>query len=159
MLTLKTVSVVVACYRDAGSVREMYRRLTETLAQVTPSYEIIFVNDASPDNAEELLNEIAAEDNRVTVISHSRNFGSQMAFTSGMRQSIGDAVILMDGDLQDPPEMIPALIAAWNQGYEVVYGVRSRRSESAWMESLRHLFYRVYRQLSYVDVPLDAGDF
>jgi glycosyltransferase involved in cell wall biosynthesis len=159
MLTLKMISVVVACYRDAGNVKEMYRRLTEMLAEEAPNYEIIFVNDNSPDNAEGLLNEIAAGDQRVTVISHSRNFGSQMAFTSGMRQSIGDAVILMDGDLQDPPEMIPALIAAWNQGYEVVYGVRSRRSESAWMESLRHLFYRVYRQLSYVDVPLDAGDF
>jgi dolichol-phosphate mannosyltransferase len=137
MLTLKTVSVVVACYRDAGSVQEMYRRLTETLAQVTPSYEIIFVNDASPDNAEELLNEIAAEDNRVTVISHSRNFGSQMAFTSGMRQSVGQAVALM----------------------EVVYGLRASREEGARMHALRRWFYRVYRRLSYVDVPLDAGDF
>ena len=159
MLTLKTVSVVVACYRDAGSVKEMYRRLTETLAQVTPSYEIIFVNDASPDNAEELLNEIAAEDNRVTVISHSRNFGSQMAFTSGMRQSVGEAVVLMDGDLQDPPEVIPALFAEWVKGYDVVYGVRASRQENARMQALRRWFYRVYRHLSYVDVPLDAGDF
>lgn len=159
MLTLRMVSVVVACYRDAGSVREMYRRLNETLADVTPSYEIIFVNDNSPDDAEELLNEIAAQDSRVTVISHSRNFGSQMAFTSGMRQSIGDAVILMDGDLQDPPEVIPQLIAEWNKGYDVVYGVRSSRVESAWMERFRRAFYRLYRRLSYVDVPLDAGDF
>ena len=159
MLTLKTVSVVVACYRDAGSVKEMYRRLTETLAQVTPSYEIIFVNDASPDNAEELLNEIAAEDNRVTVISHSRNFGSQMAFTSGMRQSVGEAVVLMDGDLQDPPEVLPALFAEWVKGYDVVYGVRTSRAEDARMQALRRWFYRVYRRLSYVDVPLDAGDF
>jgi glycosyltransferase involved in cell wall biosynthesis len=159
MLTLKTVSVVVACYRDAGSVKEMYRRLTETLAQVTPSYEIIFVNDASPDNAEELLNEIAAEDNRVTVISHSRNFGSQMAFTSGMRQSVGEAVVLMDGDLQDPPEAIPALFAEWVKGYDVVYGVRASRQEDARMQALRRWFYRLYRRLSYVDVPLDAGDF
>src|ERR1700730_661416 len=103
MLTLKTVSVVVACYRDAGSVREMYRRLTETLAQVTPSYEIIFVNDASPDNAEELLNEIAAEDNRVTVISHSGNVGSERAYPSDLLQSAGEAVVLLDGDVQDPP--------------------------------------------------------
>jgi glycosyltransferase involved in cell wall biosynthesis len=159
MLTLKTVSVVVACYRDAGSVQEMYRRLTETLEQVTPSYEIIFVNDASPDNAEELLSEIAAEDNRVTVISHSRNFGSQMAFTSGMRQSVGEAVVLMDGDLQDPPEVIPALFAEWVKGYEVVYGVRASREENARMQALRRWFYRIYRRLSYVDVPLDAGDF
>jgi len=159
MLTLKTVSVVVACYRDAGSVREMYRRLTETMAEVTPSYEIIFVNDASPDNAEDLLKEIAAQDNRVTVISHSRNFGSQMAFTSGMRQAVGEAVVLMDGDLQDPPEVIPALFAEWVKGYDVVYGVRASREEDARMVRLRRLFYRIYKRLSYVDVPLDAGDF
>lgn len=159
MLTLRMVSVVVACYRDAGSVREMYRRLTETLENVTPTFEIIFVNDNSPDNAEELLNEIAAGDTRVTVISHSRNFGSQMAFTSGMRQSIGDAVILMDGDLQDPPEVIPELISEWNKGYDVVYGIRATRAENEHMERLRRGFYRLYRRLSYVDVPLDAGDF
>jgi polyisoprenyl-phosphate glycosyltransferase len=159
MLTLKMISVVVACYRDAGSVKEMHRRLTEMLAEEAPNYEIIFVNDNSPDNAEALLNEIAASDPRVTVISHSRNFGSQMAFTSGMRQAIGDAVILMDGDLQDPPEVIPSLIAEWNKGYEVVYGVRTGRKESAFMESLRRLFYRIYRRLSYVEIPLDAGDF
>ena len=159
MLTEKTISVVVACYRDAGSVREMYRRLTKTLSDVTDRYEIIFVNDSSPDNAEELLTKIASQDTRVTVVSHSRNFGSQMAFTSGMRQSIGDAVILMDGDLQDPPEVIPALIAEFNRGYDVVYGVRGSRDENPRMQALRRLFYRIYRGLSYVDVPLDAGDF
>lgn len=159
MLTEKMISVVVACYRDAGSVREMYRRLTETLANVTPRYEIIFVNDNSPDNAEDVLREVASQDTRVTVISHSRNFGSQMAFTSGMRQSIGEAVILMDGDLQDPPEVIPDLVSEWNQGHDVVYGIRATRDESPAMEALRKLFYRLYRSLSYVTVPLDAGDF
>ena len=159
MLTGKTISVVVACYRDAGSVREMYRRLTEVLAQVTPRYEIIYVNDNSPDNAEELLAELAAQDARVTVISHSRNFGSQMAFTSGMRQSVGDAVILMDGDLQDPPEVIPALVREWVAGYDVAYGVRERRRESRLMEAARKAFYRIYRRLSYLEMPLDAGDF
>lgn len=159
MLTDKTVSVVVACYRDAGSVREMYRRLTSVLAQVTPHYEIIYVNDNSPDNAEELLTVLAAEDARVTVISHSRNFGSQMAFTSGMQQSVGDAVILMDGDLQDPPEVIPALISEWLTGFDVVYGVRERRREGRMMEAARKGFYRIYRSLSYLEMPLDAGDF
>jgi dolichol-phosphate mannosyltransferase len=159
VLTEKTISVVVACYRDAGSVREMYRRLTGVLAQVTPRYEIIYVNDNSPDNAEELLAELAAQDARVTVISHSRNFGSQMAFTSGMRQSVGDAVILMDGDLQDPPEVIPALVREWLTGYDVVYGVRERRREGRLMEAARKAFYRIYRRLSYLEIPLDAGDF
>jgi len=159
VITDKALSVVVACYRDAGNVQEMYRRLTEMLPEVTPDYEIIFVNDNSPDNAEEILRAIAAEDRRVTVISHSRNFGSQMAFTSGMRQSVGDAVILMDGDLQDPPETIPALMAEWIKGYDVVYGIRGRRRENAAMEAARKIFYRVYRRLSYIDVPVDAGDF
>ena len=159
MLTDKPISVVVACYRDAGNVREMYSRLTGVLPQVTANYEIIFVNDNSPDNAEEILLEIAAQDAHVTVISHSRNFGSQMAFTSGMRQSLGDAVILMDGDLQDPPETIPVLIAEWAKGYDVVYGVREQRRENPLMEGARKLFYRLYRRLSYIDVPVDAGDF
>ncbi len=155
----RSISVVVACYRDGGNVREMHRRLSAVLPALAASYEIIFVNDASPDNAEELLNEIAAADPRVTVISHTRNFGSQMAFTSGMRQSIGDGVVLMDGDLQDPPEVIPALVEEWAKGYDVVYGVRSRRAESWPMQFARKLFYRLYRRLSYIEVPLDSGDF
>jgi dolichol-phosphate mannosyltransferase len=159
VLTDKLISVVVACYRDGGNVREMYSRLTSVLPQVTARYEIIFVNDNSPDNAEEILLEIAGQDAHVTVISHSRNFGSQMAFTSGMRQSLGDAVILMDGDLQDPPETIPVLIAEWAKGYDVVYGVREQRRENPLMEGARKLFYRLYRRLSYIDVPVDAGDF
>ena len=153
------ISVIVACYRDAGSVAEMYFRLTTVLEQVTPAFEIIYVNDNSPDNAEELLTEIARGDPRLTLISHSRNFGSQMAFTSGMRQSAGDAVILMDGDLQDPPEVIPDLVCQWEKGYDVVYGVRERRRECRLMEAARKIFYRVYRRLSYLEMPLDAGDF
>jgi dolichol-phosphate mannosyltransferase len=159
VLTDKLISVVVACYRDAGNVREMCSRLTSVLPQITAHYEIIFVNDNSPDNAEEILLEIAGHDAHVTVISHSRNFGSQMAFTSGMRQSLGDAVILMDGDLQDPPETIPVLVAEWAKGYDVVYGVREQRRENPLMEGARKLFYRLYRRLSYIDVPVDAGDF
>jgi len=159
VLTEKTISIVVACYRDGGNVREMYRRLTDVLKQVTPHYEIIFVNDNSPDNAEELLAELAVQDARVTVISHSRNFGSQMAFTSGMRGSVGDAIILMDGDLQDPPEVIPDLVREWLAGYDVVYGVRERRREGFLMEAARKAFYRIYRRLSYLEMPLDAGDF
>ena len=159
MLTQRTISVVVACYRDAGSIGEMYRRLTAVLEKTTPRFEIIYVNDNSPDNAEELLAELAGRDPRVTVISHSRNFGSQMAFTSGMKQARGDGIVLMDGDLQDPPEVIPDLVRKWETGFEVVYGVRERRKESRPMEAARKLFYRIYRRMSYLDMPLDAGDF
>lgn len=159
MLTDKTISVVVACYRDAGSVHEMYSRLTAILRRITNSYEIIYVNDNSPDNAGELLAQLASRDPRVTVISHTRNFGSQMAFTSGMQQSVGDAVIVMDGDLQDPPEVISSLVSKWLEGFEVVYGVRERRRESILMQTARKMFYRIYRRLSYLEMPLDAGDF
>ena len=159
MLTEKLISVFVACYRDADNVSEMYRRLTEVLAQVTPHYEIIFVNDNSPDNAEEILLDITARDQRVTVISHSRNFGSQMAFTSGMRQSIGAAVILMDGDLQDAPEAIPRFVALYNQGYDVVYAQRVRGKEAWPLRLCYFVFYRMMSKLSDILLPLDSGDF
>ena len=137
----------------------MYRRLTETMPHVTSHYELIWINDNSPDDAEQLLAALASRDDKVTVISHSRNFGSQMAFTSGMKQSLGEAVILMDGDLQDPPEVIPDLVRHWLKGYDVVYGVRTRRKENRLIEAGRKLFYRIYRKISYIDIPLDAGDF
>ena len=159
MLTNRMISVVVACYRDAGSVQEMYRRLRLMLDQTTPLWEIIYVNDNSPDNADEVLTELARLDSRVTVITHSRNFGSQMAFTSGMKKARGEGIVLMDGDLQDPPEVIPDLVRKWETGFEVVYGVRERRKESRPMEAARKLFYRIYRRMSYLDMPLDAGDF
>jgi dolichol-phosphate mannosyltransferase len=129
------------------------------LTSITSDYEIIYVNDASPDNAETVLREFAARDPKLTVISHSRNFGSQNAFTSGMAQSMGDAVILMDGDLQDPPEVIPELVEKWLQGYDVVYGVRVKREDTAFRRIAYKIFYRLFRFLSYIDVPLDAGDF
>ena len=100
------ISAVIACYRDALAVPIMYQRLTAVFAKIGVDYEIIFVNDASPDNADEVLADLAARDRNVVVIRHSRNFGSQNAFTSGMRISTGDAVVLLDGDLQDPPELI-----------------------------------------------------
>lgn len=159
MLTDKSLSVVIACYGDAGSVRECYRRLTEVLGGITPQYEIIYVNDASPDNAEEILREIAAGDPRVVVISHARNFGSQNAFLSGMAASRGEGVVLMDGDLQDPPELIPEFVAKWLEGHEIVYGVRVKREEPALRRIAYKAFYRLWRRLASFDVPLDAGDF
>jgi polyisoprenyl-phosphate glycosyltransferase len=107
------------------------------------------------------LREIAAKDPRVTVIIQSRNFGAQAAFTAGMVQSTGDAVILMDGDLQDPPELIPEFVAKWNEGYDVVYGIRRRREKSMGRltQWLYHMFYVVFQKLSYVKIPTDAGEF
>jgi len=137
----------------------MHRRLTATFEELRVRYEIIFVNDGSPDNANEVLAELAAHDPHVIVINHTRNFGSQSAFTSGMRIATGDAVILLDGDLQDPPEMIPQLFHFWQAGYDVVYGVRVKREAPLILQLAYKGFYRVFRATSQVPVPLDAGDF
>jgi polyisoprenyl-phosphate glycosyltransferase len=154
-----SISAVIACYRDAPAVPQMYERLTAVFEKLGVRYEIIFVNDASPDNAGEILAELATRDKRVTVVNHARNFGSQSAFTSGMRIATGDAVVLLDGDLQDPPELIESFVAEWRNGYDVVYGKRIRREATRPMQLLYKLFYRVFQSMSYVPVPLDAGDF
>ena len=153
------VSAVVACYRDAPAIPQMYDRLTETFKRIGADYEIVFVNDASPDDAREVLAALAERDPRVVVVNHTRNFGSQSAFTSGMEIATGDAVVLLDGDLQDPPELIEKLYARWREGYDVVYGVRERRVTTLPMQLAYKLFYRLFRSLSYVSMPVDAGDF
>jgi glycosyltransferase involved in cell wall biosynthesis len=155
----KKLSAVIACYRDAPAVPVMHERLTAVFKQLSVDYEIIFVNDASPDDAAEVLANLAATDKRVVVINHSRNFGSQSAFTSGMRIATGDAVILLDGDLQDPPELIPEFYEKWLEGFEVVYGNRVKRRASSFLQVSYKAFYRIFRAASYVPIPLDAGDF
>jgi glycosyltransferase involved in cell wall biosynthesis len=153
------LSAVIACYRDAQAVPIMYERLVKTFGEIGADYEIIFVNDGSPDNAREVLAELAAHDSNLVVINHARAFGSQSAFTSGMRICTGDAVVLMDGDLQDPPELIAEFVVHWQEGYDVVYGERVNRVASRLMRFAYKGFYRVFKSLAYVDVPLDAGDF
>lgn len=153
------LSAVIACYRDAPAVPHMHARLKAVFAELGADHEIIFVNDGSPDDAREVLAELAARDPSVIVINHSRPFGSQSAFTSGMRVATGDAVILLDGDLQDPPEVIPSFVEQWRAGNQIVYGVRSQREATRLARLYAKLFYRVFRRLAYVSMPLDAGDF
>ncbi len=153
------ITAVIACYRDAQAIPIMYRRLVETFTRMGVDYEIIFVNDASPDDAAEVLVQLAATDRRMVVINHSRNFGSQNAFTSGMRIATGDAVVLLDGDLQDPPEMIEQFFERWLEGNDVVYGVRTKREATRVLQVAYKAFYRLFRATSYVPIPLDAGDF
>lgn len=153
------LSAVIACYRDAPAVPIMHERLVGVFTQLGADYEIIFVNDGSPDNAREVLAELAARDPHVVVINHARAFGSQSAFTSGMQIATGDAVVLLDGDLQDPPELISEFVARWQEGYDVVYGERVKREASRFMRLAYRGFYRVFKRLAYVNVPLDAGDF
>ena len=137
----------------------MYERLNAVFDKIGVDGEIIFVNDASPDNAAEVLRTLAERDERVVVVNHSRNFGSQSAFTSGMRVSTGDAVVLLDGDLQDPPELIEQLHQRWLEGFDVVYGERVSREAPPYMRFFYKAFYRLFRAASYVRIPVDAGDF
>jgi dolichol-phosphate mannosyltransferase len=153
------LTAVIACYRDAPAIPQMHERLTTTFRQLGVDYEIVFVNDASPDDARVVLASLAERDPNVVVVNHTRNFGSQSAFTSGMEIATGDAVVLLDGDLQDPPELIDEFYARWRDGYDVVYGVRERRMTTLPMQLAYKLFYRAFRSLSYVSIPLDAGDF
>lgn len=155
----KKISAVVVCYKDAGSIHELFNRLKAVLEKAAPDYEIIYVNDASPDGSKEILRELAAKEKCLTVITHSRNFGAQVAFTSGMYQADGDAVVIMDGDLQDPPELIPDLIRKWEEGYDVVYGIRSKRAEKRWRNIGYKLFYKILTRLAAFDIPPDAGEF
>ena len=159
MARQKKLSAIIACYRDAPAVPHMYKRLREVFERIGVDGEIIFVNDASPDDAAQVLRELADRDKSVVVINHSRNFGSQSAFTSGMQICTGDAAILMDGDLQDPPELIEKFHERWLEGYEVVYGQRVSREAPPYMRFLYKAFYRLFRAASYVRVPVDAGDF
>ncbi len=153
------LSAVIACYRDAPAVPVMHERLSRMFAELGADYEIIFVNDGSPDNAREVLAELAGRDPKVVVVNHTRAFGSQSAFTSGMKIATGDAVVLLDGDLQDPPEVIPKFVEQWQAGHDIVYGVRVEREATAFMRRAYKLFYRLFRRLSYINIPLDAGDF
>lgn len=153
------ISAVIACYRDAPAVPIMHERLTAVFRSLAVDYEIIFVNDGSPDNAREVLAELAKADPHVVVINHTRPFGSQNAFTSGLRMATGDAAVLLDGDLQDPPELIADFYERWKEGYDVVYGERVDREAPRLMRFAYKTFYRVFRKLSYIQMPVDAGDF
>jgi len=153
------ISPIIACYRDAEAVPIMYERLVATFARIGCDYEIIFVNDGSPDDAREVLAQLAARDPKVVVVNHARNFGSQSAFTSGMAIATGDACVLLDGDLQDPPELIEQFVERWRDGYDVVYGERVARESPLLMRIMYKGFYRVLQRAAYVRVPLDAGDF
>ncbi len=156
---LVKVSAIIACYRDAQAIPDMFARIKTTCNKIGCNYEIIFVNDNSPDNSQEVLEQICSLDSNVIAIKHSRNFGSQAAFASGMEISSGDAVVLMDGDLQDPPELIAEFVTKWQEGYEVVYGRRIKREASLFMNIAYKVFYKVFSRLSYITIPKDAGDF
>ncbi|MHB8285413.1 MAG: NAD-dependent epimerase/dehydratase family protein [Caulobacteraceae bacterium] len=154
-----SVSAVIACYKDGQAIPIMHQRLTDVFQKLNIGYEIIFVNDNSPDDTEEVIRALSARDHHIIGISHARNFGSQSAFRSGMEVATKNACVLLDGDLQDPPELIEEFVAKWREGFDVVYGRRVKRDAPWHMGIAYKAFYRVFQAFSYVSVPRDAGDF
>jgi polyisoprenyl-phosphate glycosyltransferase len=155
----KKISVILACYKDEQSIPVLFERLTAVFQESSYDYEIIFVNDCSPFKDEALIYQLCQKDNHVIGISHSRNFGSQSAFISGMEIATGDAVVVMDGDGQDPPEIIKDFILKWEEGYDIVYGRRIKRKAPFYMQVLYKGFYRLFKKISDIEIPVDAGDF
>ena len=155
------LSVVIPCFNEEEVLGETIKRLKEFCAELQHlEVEIIFVDDGSRDRTLELLKSYAAEDSKIKIIGFARNFGHQIAVTAGIDASIGDAVVLIDADLQDPPEVVHQMIAKWREGYDVVYGTRSERpGESVFKLATAGGFYRLLNRLSNVPIPLDTGDF
>jgi glycosyltransferase involved in cell wall biosynthesis len=154
------ISVVVPCFNEQQLLRATNERLFEILEQTQLDFEIVYVDDGSVDSSPDLLREFAAADTRVRVIRFSRNFGHQMAITAGLEHARGDAVVVIDADLQDPPEVITEFVERWMDGYDVVYGMRSEREgETPFKLWSAKAFYRCIDQLSDTRIPLDTGDF
>ncbi len=153
------LSAVIACYKDGQAIPYMYERLTKMFLELGVEYEIIFVNDGSPDNTGEVLEGLTSGDHHVIAVEHSRNFGSQAALISGSSVATGDAIIWLEGDLQDPPEVIPEFFSKWKQGYEVIYGIRDKREGNQFLIFFYRMFYRIFKKMSNINIPLDAGDF
>ena len=153
-------SIVVPVYNEENVIKEFYNRTTAVLSSLKERYEIIFINDGSVDNSLTILRELHAEDSSVKVINFSRNFGHQMAITAGMDYSAGNAVIIMDSDLQDPPEVIAKLVERWKEGHDVVYAVReARKGETLFKRLTATLFYRLIVKITNVSMHADVGDF
>lgn len=155
-----TCSIVVPMYNEEEVAPETCKRLTAIMENSGISYEIIFVNDGSRDRTVDILQAICEKDQRLKLINFSRNFGHQIAITAGMDYAIGECVVVIDGDLQDPPEVILEMIAKWEEGYEVVYGKRLERKGDTFFKKISAAaFYRLLRSMTDVDIPVDTGDF
>lgn len=153
-------SVVVPVYNEEKVLPVTYRRLREVMEGLGQSYEIIFVNDGSSDHTITILEELCEQDRHIRVIDFAKNFGHQTAITAGMDYADGDAVVVIDADLQDPPELIPRMIERWREGYDVVYGKRKeRKGETFFKKFSAACFYRLMRKMTDVDIPVDTGDF
>lgn len=154
------LSIIIPVYNEEAVLPELHRRLTSVAQSLAVTYELVFVNDGSQDRSIELLHDLARRDPSVRVIDFARNFGHQVAITAGMDHAQGEAVVVIDADLQDPPELIGAMLEKWEEGYDVVYAVRERREgDTAFKRFTAALFYRLLRRITNVEIPLDTGDF
>lgn len=154
------ISIVVPLYNEEKNIRLMYDRLVSSILKITSNFEIIYVNDGSNDNSFLELLKLSNEDERVKYINFSRNFGHQIAVTAGLDYSKGAAVVIIDGDLQDPPEVIPEMYALYKEGFEVVYGQRLiRKGESFLKKITAKYFYRILKKITNINIPVDTGDF
>lgn len=154
------ISIIVPAYSEEEVLPEFHERISVVCSKIPMQVEIVYVNDGSVDNTLVILDELYANDDRVSIVDLSRNFGKEIALTAGLHKAKGDAVIIIDADLQDPPELIPALIAEWQNGYDVVYAKRAfRNGETAIKKLTAYLFYRLMRKFSRVNIPEDTGDY
>lgn len=159
-MTSVKYSIVAPIYNEADSIPELYRRIISTMDSLNEPWELIMIDDGSKDESANLIRELADNDSRIRKVIFARNFGHQIAVTSGLDHSCGQAVIIIDSDLQDPPEVILDLIKKWKEGYEVVYAVRSEREGESWFKlTTASLFYRLIYWITDVNIPLDTGDF
>ena len=153
-------SIVAPCFNEEGVLHELHRRVALVMDQTGEPWELILVNDGSRDRTAEVMRELRAADPRVKVVDFTRNFGHKIAVTAGLDYARGDAIIIIDADLQDPPEIILPMIEKWKEGYQVVYAVRSKRKGESWFkEFTAKLFYRIIYRITDVKIPLDKGDF
>jgi dolichol-phosphate mannosyltransferase len=157
----KLLSIIIPCYNEQDVITETVKRLKALAADLKNiDVELIFIDDGSRDQTRAMLKSFAASDARIKIIGFARNFGHQIAVTAGVDAARGDGVVLIDADLQDPPEVVHEMIKKWEEGYDVVYGIRTERlGESAFKLATARLFYRVFNKLSSVPIPLDTGDF
>ncbi len=155
-----TLSIVAPIYNETGNIPELYRRVKNMMESLGESWELLMVDDGSTDGSTDMIRELHQQDPRVRPVIFARNFGHQIAVTAGLDYARGRAVVIIDSDLQDPPEVIPDLVEKWRAGYEVVYAVRAEREGESWFKKLTaSLFYRLIYRITDVDIPLDTGDF
>ena len=154
------ISAIIPSYNEQDNVGLMYERMTKTLSKISPDYEIIYINDCSKDQTLLRIKELAAKDTHVKYLSFSRNFGHQIAVSAGLDYCSGKAVVIIDGDLQDPPELIEQMYETYKEGYKVVYARRTSREGETWFKkATAKIFYRLLASMTSIDIPVDVGDF